>query len=132
MSERPLPKPKRIDPVDAHVGQRLRLRRTLLGLSQEAVAKAIGTSFQQLQKYESGGNRLSASRLFFAAIALDVPITYFYEEVPAGDVKTKRLPLADPTFKTESLVLVRDYYKAPPAIRQVVRDLLAAVTAPAK
>lgn len=131
-TDRLLPKDKSPDPVDIHVGQRLRLRRTLLGLSQEAVATAIGTSFQQLQKYESGGNRLSASRLFAAARALDVPVGFFFEEAPAGDIGATPIRAADPASKTESLELVRDYYKAPGAIRQVVRDLLTAVTAPAK
>jgi len=66
-------------PVDIYVGKRLRLRRTILGLSQEAVAKAIGITFQQIQKYERGVNRMSASRLHDFAKAMNVPITYFFE-----------------------------------------------------
>lgn len=71
-------------PVDVHVGARLRLRRTRLGLSQERLARAIRLTFQQLQKYESGANRISASRLFELAAVLRVPMTYFFDEMPTN------------------------------------------------
>ena len=67
------------DPVDIHVGARLRTRRTLLGMSQERLAEAIGLTFQQVQKYEMGKNRISASRLYQFAQILDVSISYFFE-----------------------------------------------------
>lgn len=82
------PKPKTKgtpDPVDKHVGQRLRVRRSLLGISQEKLADAIGLTFQQIQKYERGTNRISAGRLFEFSKILDVPIAYFYEEYIKGD-----------------------------------------------
>lgn len=66
-------------PVDVYVGKRLRLRRTLLGMSQEAVGSAIGVTFQQVQKYERGINRMGASRLFDFSRILSVPISYFFE-----------------------------------------------------
>lgn len=67
------------DPVDKHVGQRLRVRRSLLGMSQEKLADAIGLTFQQIQKYERGANRISAGRLFQFSKILDVPISFFYD-----------------------------------------------------
>ena len=75
------------NPIDVHVGDRLRTRRTLLGLSQMALAEAMGFSFQQLQKYESGTNRISASRLYDLSKILDVEIDYFFEEM---DQATKK------------------------------------------
>jgi transcriptional regulator with XRE-family HTH domain len=70
------------DPVDIHVGARLRLRRNLKGLSQEQLGKASGLTFQQIQKYERGVNRMSASRLFQLARLLEVPVAYFFEDMP--------------------------------------------------
>jgi transcriptional regulator with XRE-family HTH domain len=70
----------RANPVDAHVGGRLRLRRALLGMSQEKLADAVGLTFQQVQKYERGTNRVSASRLYQFSKILDVPIAYFFEQ----------------------------------------------------
>ncbi|MDB2682632.1 helix-turn-helix domain-containing protein [Alphaproteobacteria bacterium] len=69
------------DSVDVYVGKRLRVRRSLLGLSQEKLADAIGLTFQQVQKYERGVNRISAGRLYQFSKILSVPITYFYEKV---------------------------------------------------
>lgn len=69
------------DNVDIHVGQRLRVRRSLLGMSQEKLAEAIGLTFQQIQKYERGINRISAGRLFQFSKILDVPIGYFYDKI---------------------------------------------------
>lgn len=69
------------NPVDKHVGDRLRVRRSLLGLSQEKLAEAISLTSQQIQKYEKGMNRISAGRLFEFSRILDVPITYFYEQM---------------------------------------------------
>jgi len=68
-------------PVDIHVGKRLRLRRTILGLSQEAIAKAIGVTFQQVQKYERGVNRMGSSRLFEFSKILSIPVAYFFDEM---------------------------------------------------
>lgn len=65
--------------IDQHVGARLRVRRQVLGMSQEALGERLGVTFQQVQKYERGSNRVSASRLFFLADALDVPVSYFFD-----------------------------------------------------
>ncbi|MBC8339873.1 MAG: helix-turn-helix domain-containing protein [Rhodospirillales bacterium] len=121
-SKRRLP-PGVPNPVDIHVGSRLRQRRTLLGLSQEKLGDAVGLTFQQIQKYERGANRMGASRLFQFSQILDVPITYFYENLPSG-LKTAEAQVTrglseqaqkpmetDPMARKETLNLVRAYYK---------------------
>jgi len=72
------------DPIDVHVGSRLRLRLMLLGMSQEALGKALGLTFQQVQKYEKGVNRVGASRLFQLSELLSVPVQYFYDDYDLG------------------------------------------------
>ena len=69
------------NPIDVHVGARVRLRRTLLGMSQEKLGHAIGLTFQQVQKYERGANRVGASRLYHLSRVLDVPVSYFFDEM---------------------------------------------------
>src|SRR6185369_12229274 len=69
------------NPIDVHVGSRVRLRRTLLGMSQEKLGEAIGLTFQQVQKYERGANRIGASRLWDLSRVLNCPVSYFYEEM---------------------------------------------------
>jgi transcriptional regulator with XRE-family HTH domain len=75
---------KQANPVDAHVGHRVRLRRMLIGMSQERLGEMLGLTFQQVQKYEKGINRIGAGRLFEVAEILGVPISFFYEEVDAA------------------------------------------------
>lgn len=82
-------------PVDVHVGNRIRLRRTLLGLSQEKLGEALGLTFQQIQKYERGANRVGASRLYDLARVLDVPIGFFFDDMQDG-TPNLRLPLLPP------------------------------------
>lgn len=109
------------DPVDIHVGQRLRVRRSLLGLSQEKLAESIGLTFQQIQKYERGLNRISAGRLYKFSQILQVPITYFFEKIgheegalkPAMGMSDKdQDPIVsdDMMNSKETLDLVRAYY----------------------
>jgi len=95
--------------VDLHVGDRIRERRTLLGLTQTDVADAMGLSFQQIQKYESGGNRISAGRLFQIACLLDVDIDYFFEDLVAEDGETGTPIAYDPSLMREALAFVRAY-----------------------
>jgi transcriptional regulator with XRE-family HTH domain len=91
------------NPIDVHVGARIRLRRTLLGTSQTALAEAIGLTFQQVQKYEKGSTRVSSSRLVDLANALDVDVPYFFHEMsaavekqtPAMLMTSKTLPTVD-------------------------------------
>src|SRR5262244_2816948 len=75
---------RRANPIDIHVGSRVRFRRMLLGMSQEKLGEKLGLTFQQVQKYEKGINRIGASRLFDLAQVLGVPVQFFYEEAPAG------------------------------------------------
>lgn len=87
---------KERDGIDLHVGSRLRYRRLMLGMSQEALAESVGLRFQQIQKYEKGQNRIGASRLYRLAIALKVPLAYFFEGLPQqpdGDLEAARRPL---------------------------------------
>jgi transcriptional regulator with XRE-family HTH domain len=76
---------KQANPVDAHVGHRVRLRRMLVGMSQERLGELLGLTFQQVQKYEKGINRIGAGRLFEVASILGVPINFFYEDVGAAN-----------------------------------------------
>ncbi len=127
------------NPIDVHVGARLRARRTLLGLTQMALGDAMGMTFQQLQKYEKGSNRISASRLYDVSKLMDVDIGYFFDEMgqaiesesPAqlSRQKSKRSPRKppkseDPLHRRETLELVRAYYRSTdPKIRGHVRKL---------
>lgn len=77
---------RRANPMDVHVGTRVRLRRMLLGMSQEKLGEHLGLTFQQVQKYEKGVNRIGASRLFDLAKVLGVPVQFFYDEAPIGAV----------------------------------------------
>jgi transcriptional regulator with XRE-family HTH domain len=116
------PRPRgRPRPVDVHVGHRLRLRRTLLGLSQEKVGEAMGLTFQQVQKYERGANRIGASRLWDLSRVLDCPVSFFFEgmdeKTASADPKVA-IEAADPTLRKddimsrrETLELVCAYYR---------------------
>jgi transcriptional regulator with XRE-family HTH domain len=78
---------RRANPIDIHVGSRVRFRRMLLGMSQEKLGERLGLTFQQVQKYEKGINRIGASRLFDLAQVLGVPVQFFYEEAPLGEAR---------------------------------------------
>ncbi len=133
----------RPSPIDIHVGSRIRLRRTLLGMSQERLGDALGLTFQQVQKYERGVNRVGASRLFDISRVLDVPISFFFEDMPEGmsegpvsGPRGRMYGFAEPqeTFSTgvddqltkrETLELVRAYYRiTDPAMRKRMFDLM--------
>lgn len=83
--------------IDVHVGGRVRLRRMMLGMSQEKLGEQLGLTFQQIQKYEKGANRIGASRLFHIASILDVPVQYFFDDMPE-----EAKPEIDPGVDTES------------------------------
>ncbi|WP_373088030.1 helix-turn-helix domain-containing protein [Sneathiella sp.] len=105
-------------PVDVHVGSRVRMRRTLLGLSQQKLGDKLGLTFQQVQKYERGANRIGASRLFDISKFLDVAPSFFFEGMPS-EVSKSSAGFAEPgeSFehqhldKRETLELLRAYYK---------------------
>ncbi len=128
------------NPIDIHVGARVRLRRNLLGLTLMTLAKAVGVTYQQLQKYERGANRIGASRLFNLSRVLDVPISYFFEDLsPAaaggGKRRTRGLSEApaavlepDSLSKPETVELIRAYYRVTdPQLRKRFLDLLKAL-----
>ncbi len=128
------------NPIDIHVGSRIRLRRTLLGMSQEKLAEAIGLTFQQVQKYERGANRVGSSRLFDLSRVLNVPVAYFFDEMAPGvqeKTPSKLMGLAtpstpkyepDPMARRETLELVRAYYKiAEPAVRKRIFELTKSI-----
>jgi transcriptional regulator with XRE-family HTH domain len=116
--------------IDLHVGKRLRRRRRLLGLTQQQLAESIGIRFQQIQKYECGANRVTASRLYELAVALNVPVNYFFEGLaqiavggtgaPAND---RDLIAADVLSQKETLELIRAYYKLGERPRRRLLDL---------
>ena len=129
-------------PVDVHVGARVKQRRNLLGMTQTGLGDAIGVTFQQAQKYESGTNRIGSSRLLALARVLDVSIEYFFEDmppevtaispVPKRRGKAKKLPRhePDPMVRRETLELVRAYYKIEDEdVRQQVYQLTKAMGA---
>jgi len=125
-------------PVDVRVGARLRLRRNMLGLSQEKLGGMIGLTFQQVQKYERGANRISASRLHELSRVLDVPVSFFFD-----DTDPVRAPAtggfaeppaeafqSDPLRKSETIELVRAYFSIEDsAVRRPLLDLAKALAA---
>lgn len=138
-----------VDPVDRHVGRRLRLRRALLGLSQERLGELLGVTFQQIQKYERGTNRIGAGRLWRLATILDVPVAWFFEdlvETPAAasgpglaepgvgfvfepERRPEAAPAAPSVDRRETLELVRAFNAiADPLLRRRLYELVRAVS----
>lgn len=122
--------------IDEYVGKRLRRRRRLLGMTQQQLAQAVGIRFQQIQKYECGANRVTASRLYELALALAVPVNYFFDglehnekaandahEAPAND----RDLSADVLSQKETLELIRAYYRLGERPRRRLLDLAKAL-----
>ncbi len=129
--------PGKPHPVDIHVGGKVRQRRTLLGLSQEKLGEAVGLTFQQIQKYERGANRIGSSRLFDLSRVLDVPVSYFFEDIPeqlGGKrevAQENNSDSSDPLAKRETLELVRAYYRIPAAsVRKRLFELAKSLSAP--
>ncbi len=134
------------NPIDGHVGARMKLRRTLMGMSQERLGEALGLTFQQVQKYERGVNRVSASRLYDLARVLDVPISFFFDDLPdavtavygqtpggysarysSGFAETQDSfgQQDDAINRRETLELVRAYYRIPDAnMRKRIYELI--------
>jgi transcriptional regulator with XRE-family HTH domain len=113
-------------PVDVHVGKRIRQRRWLTGMTQQQLANQVGIKFQQIQKYETGANRVSASRLWDIADALDVPVSFFFEGIEgdegANEAASAKVP-ADIMGDKEALDLVRSYYAIPENHRRRLFEL---------
>lgn len=116
------------DPVDTHVGARIRSRRLLIGMNQETLAKALDLTFQQVQKYESGANRVSASRLAQVAEVLGVSVDYFYRDLDPDDADPAERERLTRMQRPESIELIRAYYAIPdPQVRQHFLDMVKAV-----
>jgi len=109
-------------PVDVHVGKRVRHRRWMVGMTQQQLADKVGIKFQQIQKYETGMNRISASRLWDIADALSVPISFFFEGLDSRAAPVDEVE-GDILADKEALLLVRSYYAIPEAQRRRLFDL---------
>lgn len=130
---------KKPNPVDIHVGGRIRLRRNMLGMSQEKLGESLGITFQQIQKYEKGSNRVGASRLQAIAGILSVPVSFFFEDAPGQEAAGPRSGLAedgstgfvvDFLNSSEGLQLNRAFVKISDArVRRRIIDLVKALAA---
>ena len=124
--------------IDAYVGARLRMRRVMLGMSQSALGKHLGVTFQQIQKYEKGANRISASRLQQTARVLEVSPSYFFEGAPAQQANAGGLPedsqqsyVVDFLATAEGVHLNRAFLRiADPKVRRRIVDLVVSLAAP--
>jgi transcriptional regulator with XRE-family HTH domain len=132
-------KSEKPNPVDVQVGARVRLRRNMLGLSQEKLGEAIGLTFQQVQKYERGANRIGASRLHELSRVLDVPVSFFFDDtdpvrapaIPGGFAEPPVEAFeSDPLRRRESIELIEAYYAIDDAaVRRRMFDLAKALAA---
>lgn len=114
-------------PVDVHVGKRIRHRRWLVGMTQQQLAESVGIKFQQIQKYETGMNRVSASRLWDIASSLSVPVSFFFEGLEDASNAVEPEPTADVPLDIlkdkEALDLIRSYYAIPETQRRRLFEL---------
>lgn len=125
---------KKPNPIDIHVGGRIRLRRNMLGMSQERLGESLGITFQQIQKYEKGTNRVGASRLQAIASILEVPVAFFFEDAPGKPAseglaeENSTTYVVDFLSSTEGLQLNRAFVRiADPKVRRKVIDLVKAL-----
>ena len=132
--QRPTPKYGRgtgvPNPIDVHVGGRIRMRRLLLGMNQETLANALGLTFQQVQKYEGGANRVSASRLSAMAEILGVPISYFFGDLRPDDAELspEDRQWREYLQRPETIEFIRLFYAIPdPKIRRQFLDMAKTV-----
>jgi len=115
--------------IDVHVGARVRLRRMMLGLSQEKLGEHLGITFQQIQKYEKGTNRIGASRLQAIARVLSVPVAFFFEGAPGGGDGHEPMPTADVTFDAATLEISLLVRAMTPMQRQSVHQIARVIIA---
>lgn len=124
---------KKPDPIDVYVGSRIRLRRNLLGMSQEKLGEQLGITFQQIQKYEKGTNRVGASRLQAISEILEVPVSFFFEEVPGASATEgfaeNAISYIDFCSSTEGVQLMRAFtHIKDPKVRRKIIDLAKALS----
>ncbi|MEM6728503.1 MAG: helix-turn-helix transcriptional regulator [Pseudomonadota bacterium] len=110
-------------PVDVHVGKRIRHRRWMVGMTQQQLAEKVGIKFQQIQKYETGMNRVSASRLWDIAETLTVPVSFFFVGLDEPEAETPGDQPSDLMADKEAMELVRSYYSMPENQRRRLFDL---------
>ena len=110
-------------PVDVHVGQRVRQRRWMVGMTQQQLGNKVGIKFQQIQKYETGADRVSASRLWDITDALDVPVSFFFEGLSVEEGELAQKVPADLMGDKEALDLIRSYYAIPENQRRRLFEL---------
>ena len=110
-------------PVDVHVGKRVRHRRWMVGMTQQQLAERVGIKFQQIQKYETGMNRISASRLWDISEALGVPVSFFFEGLGEETPESANTMPGDILADKEALELVRSYYAIPETQRRRLFEL---------
>ncbi|MEL6168038.1 MAG: helix-turn-helix transcriptional regulator [Pseudomonadota bacterium] len=110
-------------PVDVHVGKRVRHRRWMVGMTQQQLAEKVGIKFQQIQKYETGMNRVSASRLWDISEALGVPVSFFFEGLDGDKAATPESVPGDIMADKEALELIRSYYAIPETQRRRLFEL---------
>lgn len=117
--------------IDLYVGKRLRRRRRLLGLTQQQLAEAVGIRFQQIQKYECGANRISASRLFELSEALHVSVQYFYDGLAEQEIEPEGNGELNPDVlsQKETIDLIRAYYRLGEGPRRRLLDLAKSLNA---
>ncbi|KQM30390.1 helix-turn-helix domain-containing protein [Agrobacterium sp. SORGH_AS 787] len=129
---------KKPNPIDIHVGSRIRLRRTMLGMSQEKLGESLGITFQQIQKYEKGTNRVGASRLQNISAILNVPVSFFFEDAPGAEPASASGSaeasssnyVVDFLSSSEGLQLNRAFVKInDPKVRRRIVDLVKALAA---
>ncbi len=113
-------------PVDLHVGQRVRQRRWMVGMTQQQLGDKVGIKFQQIQKYETGANRVSASRMWDIAAVMEVPVSFFFEGIE-GQAPDTGEACGDIFHGKEALDLVRTYYAIPENQRRQLFDLACAL-----
>ncbi|MCA1491051.1 MULTISPECIES: helix-turn-helix domain-containing protein [Sinorhizobium/Ensifer group] len=132
---------KKPNPIDIHVGSRIRLRRTMLGMSQEKLGESLGITFQQIQKYEKGTNRVGASRLQNIATILNVPVSFFFEDAPGEGTgvqsgmseSSSSNYVVDFLSSSEGLQLNRAFVRiSDPKVRRKLVDLVKALAAEAE
>ncbi|MBB5700384.1 transcriptional regulator with XRE-family HTH domain [Ochrobactrum daejeonense] len=130
---------KKPNPIDVHVGSRIRLRRNMLGLSQEKLGESLGITFQQIQKYEKGTNRVGASRLQAISSILNVPVSFFFEDAPGSGTTTAGFSedneatyVVDFLNSNEGVQLTRAFTKiSDPKVRRKIIDLVKSLAADA-
>ena len=114
--------------IDQHVGERIRSRRAELGLTQEQLAEALNVSYQQIQKYETGANRISASRIFEMARKLEVDLSYFFEGLPSDRDRVPERPLEHGGRQRSAIELVRKFAQIEdPQVRTAIAGLVKAI-----